>query len=211
MTEVSPGVFRFGALTLRKESRSVTFPGKLNMANGTLEYLITGTTGSTHEALLVTEIAPSDLHMAMLLLGAKGAGLHAPSPDQKPPGQITDEYLKTAPAVVGDNISISVTWTKDGKETTTFAEDWLRNTETGKPGERGPWIYTGSMFVGDRFLAQSEQAFAALVTYPPALINNPRKGNQNDAAWEVNETAVPPVDTPLQITIRLEPAPPITP
>ena len=211
MEEVAPGKFRIGKLILEKETKSVTFPGKVNMDKGLLEYLLTGPKGSTHETLLVTEIAPSDLHMAMLLLGAKGAGLRAPGPDDKPPEQITDEYLKTAPQPAGDKIFISVKWKKEGKETITPVEDWLQNTETAKPAERGPWIYTGSMFVGEKFLAQTEQSFAALVTYPPALINNPRKGNTNDAVWEVNEKAVAPVDTPLEITIRLDPAPPAKP
>lgn len=211
LEEISPGIFRIGALTLNKEARSVTFPGKLNMDKGSLEYLLTGTMGSTHESLLVTEVAPNDVHMAMLLLGAKGAGLHAPAPEEQAPGQITDEYLKTAPQPVGDQVSITVTWTKDGKQVTTPAEDWLRNTETDKPAERGPWIYTGSMFANDKFLAQVEQAFVALVIYPSALINNPRKGNHNDNDWAVNEKAVPPVDTPLQITIRLLPTKTPTP
>jgi hypothetical protein len=53
------------------------------------------------------------------------------------------------------------------------------------------------------FLAQQQGLFAALVTNPGALINNPRKGNDNDRAWAVNSTAVPAVDTPVTITIVL--------
>jgi hypothetical protein len=68
-------------------------------------------------------------------------------------------------------------------------------------------IYTGSMFRDGHFLAQSEGAFAALVTYPAALINNPRKGSDDDLVWAVNTKAVPPVDTPVEIIITLEPSP----
>jgi hypothetical protein len=39
------------------------------------------------------------------------------------------------------------------------------------------------------------------------LINNPRKGNDNDQIWAVNTKAVPPVKTPVEITITLLPAP----
>jgi hypothetical protein len=54
------------------------------------------------------------------------------------------------------------------------------------------------------FLAQQQGLFAALVTNPGALINNPRKGNDNDRTWTVNEKAVPAVDTPVTITIVLQ-------
>ncbi|MDQ3622449.1 MAG: hypothetical protein M3463_08185, partial [Verrucomicrobiota bacterium] len=50
-----------------------------------------------------------------------------------------------------------------------------------------------------------EGLLAALVTNPSALINNPRKGNDSDLLWEVNESVLPQVDTPVQITVRLEP------
>ena len=67
------------------------------------------------------------------------------------------------------------------------------------------------MFGADgQFLAQQQGVFAALITNPAALINNPRKGNDNDEVWEVNERAVPPVDTAVQITIGFE-APPTPP
>ena len=87
------------------------------------------------------------------------------------------------------------------------SEGWITNPVTKKPAGRGPWLYTGSMFHEDRFLAQVEGAFASLVTYPAALINNPRQGSDDDLAWEVNQKAVPPVDTPVEIIITLEPTP----
>jgi hypothetical protein len=87
---------------------------------------------------------------------------------------------------------------------TARVEDWLVRGDSKKAVERGPWIYTGSMFHDDRFLAQSEGLTAAIITNPSALINNPRKGNDSDLIWEVNETAVPPDETPIEIVIKLE-------
>ncbi|MHA3770591.1 YdjY domain-containing protein [Verrucomicrobiota bacterium sgz303538] len=203
--EVGPGVYELGLLRIEKEKNTVTFPGKLNMAKGILEYLLVGPQGSTHESLLVTDAPVTDVHTAMLLLGAKGSGIHAPSPQDQPPAQITNEYLKSAPELKGDRIFITVRWHQDGADKEGPVEDWLVNTHTKKAAERGPWIYNGSMFGADgKFLAQQEQAFAALLPYPVALINNPRKGNETDTLWGVNEKAVPVVDTPVQISIRLE-------
>jgi len=207
MREVSPGVYEVGQLRLDQNARAVTFPGILNMNIGNLEYLLVTNLGATHESLLETDVTPSDLHFAMLLLGAKGSG------DQNgeiPPGQIDAKYLKTAPKLKGDDISITVNWKEDGVDKTAPVEDWIINTTTKKAADRGPWTYNGSMFNNGHFLAQIEGAHAALVTYPAALINNPRKGNDNDQIWIVNTKAVPAVNTPVEIVITLLPADPKT-
>ena len=140
----------------------------------------------------------------MLLLGAKGSGEKAPG--EMPPGQIDAKYLKTVPPLKGDRINITVEWKAGDAVKSTPVEDWIVNTTRKKPMERGPWIYNGSMFNEGRFLAQLEGAFAALVTYPAALINNPRRGNDDDSIWIVNEKAIPAVKTPVDITIQLLPA-----
>jgi hypothetical protein len=205
MQEISQGVYQIGQIRLDQTQHTATFPGKVNMTDGALEYVLVTTEGATHESLLSTEVQPSDLHFSMLLLGAKGAGITTPAPDEAPPTQINKEYLQHAPKLKGDSIQISVKWKAADGEKTAPVEDWILNTETKKPAPRGPWIYTGSMFREGHFLAQVEGAFAALVTYPAALINNPRKGSDNDLVWEVNTKAVPPVDTPVEIIIKLEP------
>jgi hypothetical protein len=200
MREVSPGVYEIGQIRLDQKARTVTFPGELNMNDGNLEYLLVTEQGNVHESLLVSDVTPSDLHFAMLLLGAKGSGEQS---GDLPPAQIDAKFLKTAPKLKGDRISITVRWKVSDVEKSTPVEDWIVNTEAKKPAERGPWIYNGSVFNEGHFLAQIEGAHAALVTYPAALINNPRKGNDNDQIWEVNAKAVPPVKTPVDIVITL--------
>jgi hypothetical protein len=205
MREVSPGIYEIGRIHLDQKLRTARFAGEVNMKEGIIEYLLVTTEGNTHESLLVTEVQPNDLHFAMLLLGAKVAGLDTPAPDKAPPPQIDSKYLKDAPKLRGDAIAITVNWKSGDAEKTGPVEDWIFNTETKKPMARGPWIYTGSMFSEGHFLAQLDGAFAALVTYPAALINNPRRGSDNDQIWTVNEKAVPAVKTPVDITIQLLP------
>jgi len=200
MREVSPGIYEIGQIRLDQKTRTVAFPGYLNMNDGNLEYLLVTEKGNIHESLLASDVPPSDVHFAMLLLGAKGSG--ATSGDL-PPAQIDAKYLKTAPKLKGDTISLAVRWKAGDVERTTPVEDWILNTETNKPMERGPWIYNGSMFNQGHFMAQLEGAYAALVTYPAALINSPRKGNDNDQIWLVNTKAVPAVKTPVEIVITL--------
>jgi hypothetical protein len=40
MQEISPGVFQIGKIRLDKTKRTVTFPGKLNMAKDLIEYVL---------------------------------------------------------------------------------------------------------------------------------------------------------------------------
>ena len=54
------------------------------------------------------------------------------------------------------------------------------------------------------FLAQTEGAFASMVSYPAALINNPRNGANDDHLWFVNKAAVPPEGTAVDFVIKLE-------
>ncbi len=204
MREVSPGIYEIGKIRLDQKARSVRLPGVLNMKDGILEYLLVTEHGSVHESLLVCAVQPNDLHFAMLLLGAKGSGADN-SPGAVPPGQIDAQYLKTAPKLRGEAVAISVQWKEGGQEKSAPVEDWIFNTATKKPMKRGPWTYNGSMFNDGLFLAQVEGAFAALVTYPSALINNPRQGSDNDGIWTVNEKAIPAVKTPVEITIQLLP------
>jgi hypothetical protein len=81
-------------MRLDKKTGTLSLPGKVNMDNGALEYLLCAPKGPTHESLLVTEVQPSDVHLGMLLLGAKGAGILTPAPSDAPPAQIDAEYLR---------------------------------------------------------------------------------------------------------------------
>ena len=207
--EIAPGIFKVGTVQLDKNTATVTFPAKVNMNDGLLEYLMVSPQGPMHESLFTSEAAPQDVHMAMLLLGAKGMVQQG----GKEPPRIDAEYLAKAPKLTGDRISLRVKWKdQDGKEQITPPERWIeRKIFTPKKptrtvtAEDGPWLYTGSYFYENRFIAQVEGAFAAMVTFPGALINNPRTGSNDDHIWFVKTDAVPPVGTPVEFSITLEP------
>ena len=208
--EISPGIFQVGTVRLDKNAATVTFPAKVQMTDGLLEYLMVSPQGPVHESLFTSEAAPQDVHMAMLLLGAKGMAQKGAAQ----PGRIDAEYLAKAPKLTGDRISLRVKWTdKANKEQTTPVERWImrRIFTPKKPvkdinAEDGPWLYTGSYFYENRFIAQMDGTFAAMVSFPGALINNPRTGSNDDHIWFVKTEAVPPVGTPVEFSIKLEPA-----
>ena len=207
--EVAPGIYEIGAIRLDRNTATVTFPAKINMVDGLVEYTIVTTKGPTHESVLVTEISPQNLHMAMLLLGAKGMAITKGAP---PPERIDAEYLAKAPKLDGDRIFITCKWKDaDGKETTSPIERWIirreavaRKAPREVPAEDGPWLYTGSFMHEGRFNAEVQGVFGSVVTFPGALINNPRKGANDDHMWFVKTNAIPPAGTPVEVSIRLE-------
>src|SRR5690606_34621261 len=71
LKEISPGVFQVGSVRLDKVQKSICFPAEVNMTNGLIEYFVVTGTGKLHESVLKTETQPSQIHIAMLLLGAK--------------------------------------------------------------------------------------------------------------------------------------------
>lgn len=200
--EVSSGIYEVDQVRLDKKTLSISFPGKLNMKRGLLEYLLVNSKGSAHESLLVTDVAANSIHVAMLLLGATGGAIT----NEAPPGQLDARYFRTAPKLKGDNVFIAVKWKEKDVEKTVAIEEWLYCEAEKRAIEHGPWIYNGSMLYEGHFLAQIENNLVALVTNPSALINNPRKGNDNDQMWNVNGESTPGDGTPVEIIFKLAPS-----
>lgn len=198
---VSPGIYEVGKVRLDQKARSISFAGKLNMKRGLLEYLLVHSRGSVHESLLVTEVEASDIHVAMLLLGAKGGSVVT----EAPPAQLDARYFSRAPKLTGDAVLIRVKWKEKDVEKSASIEEWIFHETAKQRVEPGQWTYNGSMVHEGRFLAQTEGNLVALVTSPTALINNPRKGNNNDHLWNANDGATPGIDTPVEIVFSLVP------
>ena len=189
---VSPGVYRIGEITVNKTEKSISFPAEINMDKGLLEYLLVRNAGKTHESLFRTKIEPYNLQIASLLVDLTG----------------TDKPLafQGAPEIPkGDAVSITVSMTdKDGKKSELKPEKWITKVVDGKPSdiELLRWIFTGSIVRGGRFGAQVSGSIIALYHDPVAMVDNASAGGESDKIWFVKEGAVPPVGTPVTITIK---------
>ena len=206
--EIGRGVFELGTIRFDKKQKSLSFPAAVNMGKELIEYLVVSSSGKLHESLLRTESEPYHIHLAMLLLGAKGPPEKASSPSAgavtNQPPWIDSSSLKNSPPLKGDAISIWLSWATGGKENRCRAEDWIFNKKTNSQMPPGNWIYTGSMVVNGTFIAQRDRSIAAIITDPFALINNPRRGHDDDQIWHVNAPVVPPEGTAILVTIKLE-------
>jgi len=201
--EVSPGIFQVGGVKLEKAARRVSFPAKLNMTDGPLEYLLVTGQGKLHESVLKADLEPHHLQVAMLLLGAKGMQA-APLTNAPSGGPITQAGERNPP-LPGEPVLIEVTWTQDGKPQRKRIEELVFNKRAKEPMARGPFTFTGSRIWQGKFVAQTEGSLIALITDPDAVFNNPRPNRDADEAWVVRQQDVPPLDTVVEVSITLVP------
>lgn len=211
--EIEPGVFELGRVRLHPARRAVSFPAVLNLDQGPLEYLLVTTSGKLHESVLRTEAEPYHVHTAMLLLGAKGTTTNelpeAPSSNQEPAQPLSGSRSQpiaepSREALQGDNVSIEVSWQLDGKEVRRPATELVFNLQTRSPMRNGRWVYNGSRVLDGTFFAQATGSLVSLITDPDALVNHVGAGHENDQIWTPNASRLPPWNTPVQVTIRLE-------
>jgi hypothetical protein len=80
----------------------------------------------------------------------------------------------------------------------------VTDLQTGKPAARGSWNYNGSRVVDGIYMAQQQGSIVAMVDDVDAMVNNPRKGHENDQVWEVRSNAVPKLNTKVMVRFRLE-------
>jgi len=202
------GRFQIGSVILDKSAKDISFPARVNLDSGLIEYLLVTTNGKAYESLLATSAQPYHIQLAMLLIGAKGAtdspALRAapvvPFHVNRAPGDASPP----PPPPSGDSISIALAWTNSAQAHHISAEDALLNFQTKTNAAPGPWIYNGSRVVNGTFIAQRDGSIVAVIDDLDAMVNNPRPGHDNDQIWQINSNALPPLGSPVEVTFKLK-------
>ena len=181
------GTTQFGSIVIDPNQSAVRFPATTLKVDMPLEYSLVGEGGKTHETLFVTQQKPSDIHVAMLLTLPK-------TRDWEPIG-VGD--------IIGDPVWVDVLWkNSEGEEVRHPLETLIRNETTGSAGSEGPWIYNGSRIVDGVFQAETDKVIFAVFDDPFALVNNPRKGHDNDELWNPIWDRLPNPGTEVIIEVR---------
>ena len=186
--QAEPGIIVLSKVRLDHRQKSITFPAVLNLNRGLIEYVIVTQTGKTHESLLRTEAEPYQIHAAMLLLNAKGAG---PEAFAEP----------TAQPLRGDKLTIELSWKT--KPARTPVSRLILNRQT-KTAMEDRWVYTGSHMEQGRFVAQRDGSIVSLINDRDALMNYTGPSRDNDENWEIIPQDLPPLGTEAEVTIKLE-------
>jgi len=191
--KIGPGLFSLGDIQISKRARSVSLPVVVNMNKGMLEYLLVRTSGKTHESLFRTAIDPTQLQMAMLLLGVEGT--------DRP---LSHQGDRAAPK--GNPVDITVHYLKNGRMVPLKPEHWITRKVEDKMANSEPldWVFTGSIFSNGKFMAQAQGSIIALYHDPVAMFDNASPGGESDRVWFVKEGALPPIGTPITLTITVK-------
>jgi len=149
-----------------------------------------------YEAMIRSEVKPSDLHVALLAIGLKpGQPLQYSEatkrwiPPQGPPLQITMEYQKD-----GKTISVP-SWT------------WMRDVKTKKTAHAFTWVFTGSRVMEDgKYAADVTGYLISIVNFDYTVIDVPQLASSSNELleWERNPDTTPKAGT--KVTMVIEPA-----
>lgn len=184
------GTMRIGRVTVDPKERTIAFPAAVNAHMGLIEYALVTKTGKVHEALLNTDIAPLDLHVAALLLNLAGSRESA----------------------VSSRVLIEVEWETNGPKRRELLEDMIKLAKDGQFGREGStlaavgWNYAGSYLQAGTLAADREGSIISLIGDPVALIGNPRPSRMDDKVHVPNPARMPSLGMPVTVRLRLAPA-----
>jgi hypothetical protein len=188
---VGPGIFDLGQVRLDQHRRCLSFPAVVNFVDVPMEYLIVHANGKTHESVLVTETHPYHIHVAALLLGARGAEIGSwPESDSAP--------------IPGDHLVVEISWRRWFRHHRIPAARTVLDRNAGREMATGPWIYNGSRIAEDAFTAERDGSIVSLITDPDALINNQLPGRNDDENWFANRRILPPMGSKVRVHLSLE-------
>jgi len=199
--QLNESEYQIGKVTLNKKSREVTFGAGVNLVDRPLEYLLVNTKGKVHEALFLTDVSPTNLNIAMKLVGFKESKELFEIVDDKylPTGkfhEVPEEVKKAA------RLDILVQWQAEDEVKTRPINDLIIHSIHGKPMDPGPWLYTGSYLLEGRFKAEVAGDLFAIFPRQPAMVSYPGKDNLNDDIWFTHPQRIPEVGTVVKFILR---------
>ncbi len=175
---------------------------------GWLEQIACSPGTREHEALVVIETRPSNLHAALVLAGFEPGA----------PGRWSyDDGVVSVTPPTGDRVEIFVRYLKDGRTVQEPMSAWMVGAEDGRPFPDRAWVFAGSSFAtnpewmgpGEHYVADLTGSIIGLVTFGDEVIGYERVLADQEAVeptqWRVNTGHVPPIGTPVTVILHARP------
>ncbi len=187
------GNIGIGDVTVLRKTKEISMPGYVNINKGELEVLISTPTGRNHESLIVSDIDPYHLQLALFLIGARNGTRMPPVEPQK--GQEGGLLSQ------GSLIDIWVELEGSGRFP---IEKWLKNRKTTREYERKGWVFVGSSFSSDKIcLATREGNIVSTWSFGNTILDNPSHSGDTDDWFESYSETMPEFKTPVRIFFTL--------
>ncbi|MHC4995243.1 MAG: YdjY domain-containing protein, partial [Planctomycetota bacterium] len=183
----------------------VDLEGQICFREGLLELVATVFGGKEHESLVRLEARPRDVHLGLLMIGAKPGS----------PGQwiyLEDKVVPVDPT--GSVLSLAVRWEEGGQTVERSVGKMVRDGRTGRAMGGDRFVFAGSHLIEPREGDEGgERQYAAdlggdvisLVSFPDEVLALPKAAsNSNEEVfWEANTPRVPELGTRVVIRLRL--------
>ena len=195
--QLAPNLYQIGDVRIHSASREIQFTGVVNMTAGSIEVVVCTESGKVHESVLVTKARPTDIHIAMLLLGLRNGTnpaweIHG-NPAYRP--RIWDRPQ-------GDRIDVFVSWGTPNGRREVCAGQLLMDQRTGKSLPTTDWVFVGS-YLDEQGAFAAESVGSIVTNYHDqcTLIDCPLELARVDEFMFANERIIPKAGTPVRIRI----------
>ncbi|MCF8345646.1 MAG: YdjY domain-containing protein [Bacteroidales bacterium] len=170
LKKISENLYQIESITIDVEKTEISFPIEVNMREGVIEYMLCSTHGKLHESVLKTDIVPSHLNIALLLLGLEA-------------GQNID-YQRQDRLPQGDSLYIYIKWDQNNE----IIPIEKLGKVTGKKEIMQPayWTFLGSKFENDVYMADVQKSIISTCHDPYAIIDLPLRTASEVYYYEVN-------------------------
>ncbi len=158
-----------------------------------LEFMAVVTNTNEYEALVRSEVKPSDLHLALLIIGLK-------------PGQCVhySESTKTWQPPTGPPVDIWFEYQKDGKQQKVPAYRWMRDVKTKKEAPPMTWVFTGSKVMDDgSYGADATGCLVGVINNELSVLDVPalKSRSLESREYERNSNLMPDTGTPVTMVL----------
>lgn len=175
---------KIGNIIIHRREKEVSFPAKMCITESGeygIEVLIALKNGRLHEALLVTDVEPINLQLALFLIGAEN-GIRLPGSGKIPQGSLMNIDVQPEN---GERVPV---------------EKWLIDKNTSKELKREGWVFVGSSYVqGMRCLAKDEGNIVNVWSCGNTILDNPADTADIKHDVLVNAGLVPKSGSPVTV------------
>ncbi len=188
-----PGKLKFIEVDVAK--KQVRVECEAIRVDAPLEFFCVAVGGPEHEAVLRTAAKPSDVHLALLMLGLEPGA----------PATFSDATQKWTPPH-GPPIRVSVEFSKAGETVSLRAGKLIRSMQYKEPMPDRPFVFTGSRVLEDgRYAGDVTGYLVSIVNFDLSPIDVPHlASNANDTLeWQINPDVAPQMGE--KVTMILEP------
>lgn len=183
-----------GTLLIDPKRKLVVCDGKIVLREGQLEMFACPKGTKEHESIVAIECKASEVHAALVAVGAKK-------------GQPVQFDPKYAPAT-GQVIDIHMLWKdQDGKNQRAKAQQWVKHVKTGKAMEYD-WVFGGSGFwkdpdTGYQNYYGDDGDFICVSNFATATLDLPVASSQDNAGllFTAFTENIPPIGTRVRMIL----------